>query len=538
MGLVKGQEGKRSHSQFFSEQFTSPVTNARLTCSVSGFFFHQQRVHGMWEPGMGVRPLGWTGGDETDDEGPRAQDVSMEAPEEAIQQEKWQALNQRDEGENGTNDQAPAEIQEDEGWIDRGQSKEMGPGSYSGDDGGDSRRNKRKRRYSGSRESTTTSGESESNSDSNDSGRSYRRRSSRQKKKKRGHRQSRRSKRRENYDKQKFTIAQLWKNCAMPALKDDATHDEMRLAWPTWRDMLIELLNMHRPPDRDWTEDEKFMALMMRGGRHIHEIAAFTTAVAGEVAQGENGKPPKFSNLVKRCDTTYGPKDVTMEVTILRAMHQKEDESVREFLNKARKQVTLCGYRGGEEKDRELMMLLKENTIDAREISKQAAGQSLEQMEAVAVNLEAIRAKEKREKKRADPPVAKEEVDVHAVWEKFKGWASQKQPERDPERVGQDYRSHQRSQQQAGQANSADKCSRCHKYGGHQRGEVCRALNMECYNCGRMGHTARACRSGARAGKDERKGRPRQRVHQVGSRAREEHSEDNQVKSQVGKWDD
>lgn len=489
----------------------------------------------MDQPGAFVRPPGWSG-QQTDSDGSENESrEAPEAPEVVIMRREWEDLNA----------ERPAELQPptvDERWHSRGEEEERRQQTRDFDrqvrDTGDrvEKRGGRKRNAGenyGSSSRSTSASRSNSDEDRRSSRRRGRRSHRSKKKRKRGskHRSRRhRSADQEEYER-KHTIAQLLKNCTIPALKDEATHDEMRHAWPTWRDMFVDLLEMYRPPSRDWTEEEKYLALMMRGGRHVHEIAAFTTPVAGEAVRDDNGGTPKFSNLIKRCNATYHPKDATTEITILRAMHQKEDESVREFLNKARKQITLCGYRAGEERDRELLLLLKENTIDAREISKQAAGKTLEQMEAVAVNLEGIRQKEKREKAKTTAPPEKEEVDIHAVWDKLNNWAkSNRQPgqgQQDAFRSrgrrnfppGRDRRlPHEQGRQNPGERMEAGKCSRCARPGGHSPGRECPARDMTCFKCGRKGHAARACRSGESG---ERQPRQRERVHQLAIRDRE-----------------
>ena len=149
-----------------------------------------------------------------------------------------------------------------------------------------------------------------------------------------------------------------------------------------WRDMLMTALDLQSPPGREWTEKEMHLVLMLKGGRHVREIAAFTAPIAGEISRDE----PKFSNLVKRINAALKPSDPMMEITVLRSMCQKSDESVREFLERARRQASLCGYATTEERDRELMMMLKQNATDAIAFSQHSLlNLNLEQMEAAAI---------------------------------------------------------------------------------------------------------------------------------------------------------
>jgi Zinc knuckle len=305
----------------------------------------------------------------------------------------------------------------------------------------------------------------------------------------------------------------------MPKLRDEMTHDEMRLEWPVWRDMLISALELQRPPNRDWTEEEKYMTLMMHGGRNIRDTASFTAPVSGELETGCGDGVPKFTNLITRCNWTYRARDPTMEITVLRSMMQKEDESVREFLEKARRQISLCGYNTGAERDRELVMLLKQNTIDAINISKHGIGQNLEQMEALAVNLESIRQREQRQATQDKEKAQKQEVDIHAVMDKYASWSKTTQPVT-PQQLSRPQQYPRQQQSNYGdnrqQTRNRSDCDRCGRQGGHEEGWKCRAASMECFKCGRTGHLAVKCRQSGI--KQEPTGGQKGRVNQVSSR--------------------
>lgn len=318
-------------------------------------------------------------------------------------------------------------------------------------------------------------------------------------------------------DTEDVTIATLWKSWAMPKLRDEMTHDEMRLEWPIWRDMLTSALELQSPPGRKWTEEEKYMTLMMHGGKNVRETASFTAPVSGEVPTGEDGKEPKFNNLITRCNVTYRARDPTMEITVLRNMIQRKDESVREFLEKARRQISLCGYNTGAERDRELIMLLKQNTIDAITISKHGIGQNLEQMEALAINLEAIRQREQRQAGDDGEKVGKPEIDIHAVMDKFNQWSKTNTP-------GSTSFQQNQSGYSKPQSRERGDCNRCGRKGGHEEGWKCRATTMECYTCGRSGHLSAVCRQ-ARGIKEEpfegrQHSQQKGRIHKVSGHSR------------------
>lgn len=278
-------------------------------------------------------------------------------------------------------------------------------------------------------------------------------------------------------------ITSLWKQWAMPKLRDDMTHDEMRLEWPIWRDMLVKALELQSPAGRQWTEEEKHMTLMMFGGRHVRETAAYTTPVAGENVRGGR----EFSDLITRCNVTYQARDPTTEITYLRNMIQGEKESVREFLEKARKQISLCGYNTGEERDRELVMLIKQNTIDAMTISRHGFGQGLAQIEELAINLEAVRKREEHAKPREKAKQPEPEVDVHAVLGKWNQWGENNQPR------ASGYQRPQASETRPMKRERKD-CEHCGRSGGHEANWKCKALTSQCYKCGRTGHLAAVCR--------------------------------------------
>jgi hypothetical protein len=298
------------------------------------------------------------------------------------------------------------------------------------------------------------------------------------------------------------SITSLWRNSAMPKMKEVLTHDEMRLAWPTWRDMLITILKLHKPANRDWTEEEKYLTLMMYGGSHVTDVASFTAPVEGEIPPDAHGFEHRFTNLVTRCNVTYRPRDVTAEITSLRNMIQKKTEPVREYLDRVRKQLTLCGYRTTEERDRELVMLLKINTIDAIDISKQATGKTAAQMEELALNLEAIRSRQVRstEKVATQVTVEKEEVDIHAVSSEGKNWpGSQRFEGQNRGRENSQRRNWpERGRSRFSSANQfgSRRCDRCGRPGGHDSGFSCKAFDLICFKCNKRGHVERVCKSG------------------------------------------
>lgn len=350
-------------------------------------------------------------------------------------------------------------------------------------------------------------------------------------KRKRSHKRSSneraREKRQRKAEKEesKTNIVKAVTSGTLPRLKDEWTHDQMRLKWPTWRDLFIKVLEITAPRHRGWTEAEKHTALMLMGGDHIRDIQMTTRVVTSEQGPDQNGDVPLFSNLIARCNATYKPKDVSTEITIMRAMMQKEGEPIRDFLDKARKQAMLCGYKEGEERDREVMMLMKDNTIDGKEISKQAVGRSLEQLEAVAINLEAIREKEKRAKPKDE--VKADEAEIHALWQK---WSQTQGTDGDGSRGG--FRQHQFRGGRSGQSD----CGRCGRRGGHEKGHECGAAKMECHKCGKLGHLARVCRSNASQGqrqgseKERQRGRQQKRVYQLGASIRDGSNEKFKVK--------
>ncbi|MGL5407111.1 MAG: hypothetical protein ACRDAX_10120, partial [Propionibacteriaceae bacterium] len=119
------------------------------------------------------------------------------------------------------------------------------------------------------------------------------------------------------------------------------------------------------------------------------------------------------------------------------------------------------------EKERELYMLLKQNTVNADEIEKHSIGiKTLREMEELAVNLEQIEnlwvavKEEKREEK----------VDVHAIMNKVAG-----------------------GQQQSSYPGCREPCAHCGRRDGHEVGWKCTAMNSRYYDCGETGRIGRAC---------------------------------------------
>lgn len=201
------------------------------------------------------------------------------------------------------------------------------------------------------------------------------------------------------------------KGWLMPEFPDKLPYDELRLEWPTWKSMLLGYLRMKERGPGQLSEEDKLTLLITRGGKTVREIEAYQPPVEDEETAAEGGEEPKFANLLKRCDFYFKARDPTTEITVLRGMRQKKEESVRDFLAKARKQIRLCGYRSIDEQERELVMLLKTNCIDADEISKQSMGRTAAELEALAVGLEELRRRgsltmKVEEKKAEDTTVA------------------------------------------------------------------------------------------------------------------------------------
>lgn len=76
------------------------------------------------------------------------------------------------------------------------------------------------------------------------------------------------------------------------------------------------------------------------------------------------------------------------------------------------------GTKSGKERDRELIMLLKQNTLDAISILKHGIRLGLDKMEELAVNLEAIHQREQRQASEGRAIMTEQEVEFHAVGEK------------------------------------------------------------------------------------------------------------------------
>lgn len=243
-----------------------------------------------------------------------------------------------------------------------------------------------------------------------------RKRERRERHEEREERRERRARRREEENSSASSIVALLKNWAMPALKDSLSHEEMCSEWPSWRDMFLDALEIQKPTYRDWSEQEKFMALRMHGGPKIREVAAHNNTITEQANVDAEGKEKKFSNLVARCNASFRPRDVMMEITFLRAMKQKQDEPVREFMEMARKQSRLCCFKTAEERDKELLILLNMRTVDSENISKLGIGKSLEDTEALALHLEAVRLREK--------PVVKEELPQVNIYAMEQIWSS------------------------------------------------------------------------------------------------------------------
>lgn len=253
-----------------------------------------------------------------------------------------------------------------------------------------------------------------SSDSSEDSSHRYRR----HKRSRRSHNKRRRDESRElEVDPPRPVAVDAFRGWTMPEFNEKGSFEELRQEWPTWKNMLLGMLRM-KERGCQLSEEDKVTLLLTRGGKTIRDIHAYQPVVEGEVAGTEVELEPQLTNLLKRCDFYFKARDPTTEMTVLRGMQQLKDEPVRDFLAKARKQIRLCGYRTLEEQDRELVMLLKTNSIDSNEISKQSMGRSAAELEALAVSLEELRRRGSMATTTRPEPVkeGKDEEDVvHAI---------------------------------------------------------------------------------------------------------------------------
>jgi hypothetical protein len=274
-------------------------------------------------------------------------------------------------------------------------------------------------------------------------------------------------------------IAELLKHWAMPKLKDELDYDDLRLEWPMWLRMLKRSFEIMTPAGRDWTEAEKYWILLTMGGKHVREVDSYSAPVSGEVGGQDEVGGPHYSNLVKRLNWTFRPRDSATEIALLRRMKQKPDEPIRKFLDKLKRQISLCGFASQETKELELRVALTTITIDSDKILEHSVGASLEQLEARALIQEEIRLG-KREK----------EEKVHAIRETEE--SSEKKIKLEANEIPSSTKQRQ-GQQRSRPRGINRECFRCGRRGGHEEGYPCPAINAKCFICERMGHRAAKC---------------------------------------------
>lgn len=483
----------------------------------------------MFPVGFGVRPPGWFGDadeesageveseDEVENEGEISQEEEIEEEPPAIEEEPPAV------GEERTEQLVmPEELEGEHRQQDLG-----GQGRTSMVD----RRTRRRETSSEGSEQWSTSSSSESSPGKK------RRRSHKRKHKKRRHSRSEQSRGNRHrsgppdhppVEGSGTKAIDAFRGWIMPEFPEKVPFEELRQEWPTWKDMLMGMLRMKERGLGELSEEDKLTLLLTRGGKVIRDIQAYQPAVEGEMPGTELTAEPKFSNLLKRCDFYFKARDPTTEITVLRGMRQMKDEPVRDYLAKARKQIRLCGYRTFEEQERELVMLLKTNCIDADEISKQSMGRTAAELEALAVSLEELRRRgnmglmSKVEVKKED-----EEANdvIHAVSGRFNRPEGSK-PQSAREWGGNGNRqassSYNSSWSRGGRPNQQTPGSnsrykpRCFSCGSesHMRAN-CPTRGPSCFLCGSGGHLKASCpRNNQRQGEREEQGR-RVRVNQL-----------------------
>jgi hypothetical protein len=290
-------------------------------------------------------------------------------------------------------------------------------------------------------------------------------------------------------------LAGLMKHIALRKLDDKLSYEAMQHEWPSWRDWLQEAFKYFKPANREWTEAEKHFALVTLGGKHVRDVAMHTAPSENELAVNESGVEPKFGNLVKRVDAAFMARDPENEVTLFRAMQQDESESVREFLERARRQLSLCGSMTVEEKEKELKLLLRTRTVDREEIMKRTVGEGLRRVEEMALLLESLRKRP-----------AKQEAEVHALAkaDHRKPWATSRPPAKPQLPRPQTNRT----------SAKGGRCQSCGRFGGHEPGFRCPAANSVCFTCNNKGHRAEMCpqaAAGPKGGEQSGKGKERAR---------------------------
>lgn len=467
--------------------------------------------------GFGVRPPGWFGsGEESDEEG------SGDFENEALEQEVTQR-------------ETPEVVEDEESWRQLNNE----------DNGRENRQVEKDRSRSRSRRRISSS---DNSSDSSLSSENHRRRQ-------KHHQSKSKRRRRESPDSGRFRRSNApssgeaasmnvdaFRGWTMPELPEKLTFDELRQEWPTWKNMLLGMFRM-KERNCPLTEEDKLTLLLTRGGKVVRDIHAYQPAVQDEVPAMDTEPEPQFTNLLKRCDFYFKARDPTTEITVLRGMRQGKEEPIRDFLSKARKQIRLCGYRSFEEQERELVMLLKTNCLDAEEISKQSMGRSAGELEALAVSLEELRRRGSMAET-IKPEVKKEDDEdiVHAIASGYNRPSS--------------FNRARNFQQRSGwQGNEAGRRGGYNGTGGGRFNRQSRGVNFRqkprCFDCGSESHLRENCNRGpvcytcgsnshlmASCPKNDRRQGGRSGMNRVNQLRdeREEYEEENKVKSDDWKY--
>lgn len=300
-------------------------------------------------------------------------------------------------------------------------------------------------------------------------------------------------------------VAAFLKQMSAHQLSDAKTHAEMEYEWPIWRDFLLDGLEMMQPMDSGWSEREMHFILMALGGKHVRDIAAYTAPEDSEVNLDENGVAPVFSNLIKRVNASFRPKDAATEVTLFRAMRQRQGESIREFLERARRQLSRCGPMAIAERERELILLLKSKTLLADDIVKNTLGKNtLQKVEEMARLLESLEERKKQEKQAEVHEVSQEVANVSSgrpAYAPQPFYTPRPQPP-----ASQPKQANESSRPWSGKGRSSmaqqkgDRCQSCGRKGGHDQGFRCPATNSVCFACNKRGHRAEVCGSQGTSG--------------------------------------
>lgn len=272
-----------------------------------------------------------------------------------------------------------------------------------------------------------------------------------------------------------------------PLEQFDASADAHTLkhSWQEWLEAFELVMEMKGV----FTQRERFVLLLMRGGKAVRQI--FNNLMPCEEEVTVLTPPrliiPEYDNAVVRLNKYFQSKiNTRMELERFRDMKQGKFEDFARYLLRLRAQANRCEFKSRTEE--EILYQATRGAVDAKVGNKRIdVNMTLDQLTQYAIGLEILNEQKKLDEISMSQQVTSanhNNVDDNSVLsvQKYNRPLPVKRNrsiEENPHRTDRRFK-----------PNECDGCGSWH----HRSGDrSCRALKMSCFKCGRSGHMAVKC---------------------------------------------